>query len=51
MWPVYIPLIVGLAPGLVYWLQLQLEELASKQNQHLLISVFVLVVFYIKTII
>ena len=20
MWPVYIPLIVGLAPGLVYWL-------------------------------
>ena len=19
MWPVYIPLIVGLAPGLVYW--------------------------------
>ena len=22
MWPVYIPLIVGLAPGLVYWLMI-----------------------------
>jgi len=22
MWPVYIPLIVGLAPGLIYWLMI-----------------------------
>ena len=22
MWPVYIPLIVGLAPGLVYWVMI-----------------------------
>lgn len=22
MWPVYIPLIVGLAPGLVYWIMI-----------------------------
>ena len=25
MWPVFIPLIVGLAPGLVYWLAITLS--------------------------